>query len=351
VERAVEVASFHQNELRTVTTLSPDRERRAAALAALSTMGLVLAAMVAASLVVNLHRTVVHAPTFLVAWLGVAAAVAFVAARRAAARARRYVVGASLDADAFGASEVDLVRRGRRAIDGYELALLPGMSGIIESGRSPLPVESLVASGPARLALPLQGRVWIRLGPATWVLRHVAGQLPRRNFAWREWVLRGLASLRQCMPMVGAGLPIAVLATLFGSTPAATALGDKEMQSLIPAGATPWEIEQQIRVQAQRQVSSLHRCFDPMPLVCQKPGFVGVGLSLSKQGEILSHWVSRSTYAADCPVTDCMAESAAQWFFDPLPEPMRLILPIQVKRTNKPLHLPSAAISAELRID
>jgi len=151
--------------------------------------------------------------------------------------------------------------------------------------------------------------------------------------------------------MVGAGLPIAVLATLFGSTPAATALGDKEMQSLIPAGATPWEIEQQIRVQAQRQVSSLHRCFDPMPLVCQKPGFVGVGLSLSKQGEILSHWVSRSTYAADCPVTDCMAESAAQWFFDPLPEPMRLILPIQVKRTNKPLHLPSAAISAELRID
>ena len=103
------------------------------------------------------------------------------------------------------------------------------------------------------------------------------------------------------MPMVAAGLPIAVLATMFGSTPAAVALGDREMQSLIQAGATPWEIEQQIRVQAQRQVETLHRCFESHALLaCQKPGFVGVGLSLSKQGEILSHWVSRSTYAADC---------------------------------------------------
>ena len=76
--------------------------------------------MVAGSALCNLRRTVVHAPTFLVAWLGVAAAVAFVSARRAAARARRYVVGAALDADAFATSEVDLVRRG---IDGYELAL------------------------------------------------------------------------------------------------------------------------------------------------------------------------------------------------------------------------------------
>jgi hypothetical protein len=201
------------------------------------------------------------------------------------------------------------------------------------------------------LALPLQGRVWIRLGPATWVLRHVVRQFTRPKLPWPAPLAHGWASLRHSMPTVAAGLPIAVLATLFGSTPAARALSDREMQSLIPAGATPWEIEQQIRVQAQRQVLSLHRCFDPMPLSCQKPGFVGVGLSLSKQGEILSHWVSRSTYAADCPVTDCMAESAAQWFFEPLPEPMRLILPIQVKRTNKPLHLPGAAIAAGLSIE
>jgi hypothetical protein len=327
----VEVASFHQNELRAVTTLSPDVEKRAAVLTAVGTAAVILAGMLAGAVLVSLRHTVVHAPTFLIAWLGVAAAVAVMAARRAAGRAGRYVVGAALDADCFGSSEVDLVRRGA---GGYELTLVPGMTGIIEAGRSPLPVESLVASGPTRLALPLDGRVWIRMGPANWVLRHLARPLSRPDLPWPERMARGWASLRRSMPMVAAALPIAVLATLFGSTPAAIALGDKE-----------------IRSQAQRQVSSLHRCFDPMPLACQKPGFVAVGLSLSKQGDILSHWVSRSTYAADCPVTDCMAESAARWFFEPLPEPMRLVLPIQVKRTNKPLHQPGPAVATGLSIE
>jgi hypothetical protein len=43
-----------------------------------------------------------------------------------------------------------------------------------------------------------------------------------------------------------------------------------------------------------------------------------------------------------------MAENAALWFFEPLPEPVRLVLPIQVKRTSKPLHLSAVAISAGL---
>jgi hypothetical protein len=47
-------------------------------------------------------------------------------------------------------------------------------------------------------------------------------------------------------------------------------------------------------------------------------------------------------------VAGCIAENAAPWFFEPLPEPMRLVLPIQVKRTSRPLHLPGAAISAGL---
>jgi hypothetical protein len=76
VQRAVEVASFHQNELRAVTTLSPEAERRAAVLTAAGTAGVVLAAMIAGAVLVSLRGTVVHAPTFLVAWLGVAAAVA-----------------------------------------------------------------------------------------------------------------------------------------------------------------------------------------------------------------------------------------------------------------------------------
>ena len=341
----MEVASFHQNELRTVTTLSPAQERQAALHAALGAAGLVLAAMILGTVLLNLRRTVIHAPTFLAAWLGIAAVVAVLAARRAAERARRYVVGAALDADAFGSLEVALVRRGPA---GYELGLLPGMTGIIESGRSPLPVESLLASGPVRLPLPQAGRVWIGLGPATWVVRH-ATELPARSRrSWRERFSAGWSSVRRALPIVAAGLPVALLATVFGSTPAATALGEKDMAPSIAAGATPWEIEQQIRAQAQRQVSSLHGCFDPMPLACQRAGFVGVGLSLSKQGDVLSHWVSRSTYGADCPVTECMAEHAAQWFFEPVPEAMKLVLPIQVRRTNKPLHLPGIAISAGL---
>ena len=343
MERVVEVASFHQNELQKVKTLSPSKERAAALLAASGAVGLVLAAMVAGTLLLNLKRSVVHTPTFLFAWIGVAAVVAAVAARRATDRARRYVMGAALDADAFGSLEIDLVRRGA---GGYELGLLPGMTGIMENGRSPLPIESLVAAGPACLPLPEQGRVWIHLGPSTWVLR-LATQRPVRS-SWKDRMLAGLASLRRSAPIALAGLPVAVLATVLGSAPAVMALGEKDMASSIPLGATPWEIEQQIRTQAQRQASSLHPCFDAVPLACQRPGFVGVGLSLSKQGDVLSHWVSRSTYGADCPVTDCMVEHAAQRFEEPLGEPMRLVLPIQVKRTRKPLHLPDVSISAGL---
>ncbi|HEX7597166.1 MAG TPA: hypothetical protein VF518_03065, partial [Polyangia bacterium] len=263
----------------------------------------------------------------------------------AADRARRFVVGAALDADAFGSLEIDLVRRGAA---GYELGLLPGMTGILENGRSPLPIESLVAAGPTRFALPAEGRVWVRLGPATWVLRHAAPNPSPPTSSWRERVKAGWTGVRRSLPIAAAGLPVAVLATVLGSTPAAMALGEKDMLSSIPVGATPWEIEQQIRTQAQRQSSSLHSCFDPMPLACQKPGFVAVGLSLSKQGEVLSHWVSRSTYGADCPVTECMVEHAAQWFFEPVSEPMKLVLPIQVKRTKRPLAEPGVSISAGL---
>jgi hypothetical protein len=74
-----------------------------------------------------------------------------------------------------------------------------------------------------------------------------------------------------------------------------------------------------------------------MPLECQRPGYVGIGLSLSKSGEIRSNWIARSTYGRDCPVEQCMAEVAAGWFFEPLPESMQIVLPVQVLRTDKPL--------------
>jgi hypothetical protein len=112
-------------------------------------------------------------------------------------------------------------------------------------------------------------------------------------------------------------------------------ISEADMRSSIPADATPWEIEKLLRVQAQRQSQTLHRCFDVMPLECQRPGYVAVGLSLSRQGEVRSNWVSRSTFGIDCPVEQCMADVIATWFFEPLPASMRVVLPVQVLRTEK----------------
>jgi hypothetical protein len=278
------------------------------------------------------------------AWVTMAGAAAFLAAKRRSRRARRYVVGAALDADAFGSLEVDLVHRGPA---GYQLRLLPGMTGRIENGRLPLPVESLVSGGPVTLALPEQGRVWIGLGPAAWAIRYVMRVPPFEFPLWR--CLRAFGTgLHKSVSVVAMALPLAVLATMLGSTPAVRPLTEKDLAPAIAAGATPWEVEQSLRVQAQRQATSLHACFDPMPLACQRPGYVGVGLSLSKQGDVLSHWISRSSYGADCPVSECMAKHAAQWFFEPVPEAMKLVLPIQVRRTNKPLQPSSVTISAGL---
>ena len=52
---------------------------------------------------------------------------------------------------------------------------------------------------------------------------------------------------------------------------------------------------------------------------------------------MLSHWVSRSTYDDECPVTSCMAAIVAGWQFAPMPERMNVVIPVQVKRTAAPL--------------
>ena len=112
------------------------------------------------------------------------------------------------------------------------------------------------------------------------------------------------------------------------------------MRSRIPVGATPWEQEKWLRVQAQQQAHQFHRCFDEAPIACQRIGYVGVGMSLGREGDIRETWIARSTFKSDCDVSACMAEVAKGWFFEPLAEPMRAIVPVQVLRTSKPL--PSA---------
>jgi hypothetical protein len=346
VERPVEVAVFQRGELQSVRLLSPRQERRTAGVAAATSAAVVLAAMALTAVLVSAMGLVEHAPTFVVSWLGVAAGVAFLSARRASARARRFALGASIDADSFGAFEVDLVRRvGHR--DDYDLGLVPGMTGSFDQGRSPMPIEALTRTGAVRIPLPTEGKVCIEFGPSTFVVRRRTDG-PEPSLRFGEHLGRALTAARSFVPLAGMGVPVAAIATMLGAVPAAMAVSDADMRSAISELATPLEIEQHIRSEAQRQVRALHKCFDPLPLACQRPGYVAVGVSLAKDGEVRSHWVSRSTYGKDCPVSQCMATVVSDWFFEAMPEPMKVVIPIQVRRTSRPLYDPHPAIARPL---
>jgi hypothetical protein len=137
---------------------------------------------------------------------------------------------------------------------------------------------------------------------------------------------------------------LVALVAFLGAVPEARPLGEADMKSAIPADATPWEVEKMLRQEAQLQARTLHACFDTLPMACQRAGYVGVGLSLSRAGEIRSSWIARSTYGKECPVEACMSNVISTWFFEPLPESMRIVLPVQVLRTEKPLPPVHAAL-------
>jgi hypothetical protein len=334
VERPVEVAVFDRGELQSVRVLSPRRERWAAALAAATGATLVLGAMLGAAALLTAFRFVVHAPTFFASWLGVAAAVGFVSARWVRARLRSYRLGADIEADAFAMAEVELLRR---ADDDYELGLVPGMSGAFEHQHSSVPVEAFIRTGPVHMALPPHGKVRVEIGHCTFVISRRAAPAgrPFPLAEWLRWVAAG--PIRWVARAAAMGTPVAALATVMGSVQMAHAMTDIEDRFAIPADATPVQAEQLIRAKAQFQAATLHACFDPLPLSCQRAGYVGVGLALSKDGAVMSHWISRSTYDEECPVTSCMESVVASWQFAPMPERMNVVIPVQVKRTRRPL--------------
>jgi hypothetical protein len=137
-------------------------------------------------------------------------------------------------------------------------------------------------------------------------------------------------------------IQLAAVATFLGAVPLGAPLGEADMKSAIPADASPWDVEKLLRQEAQTQARTLHACFDPLPVTCQHPGYVGVGLSLARDGEIRASWIARSTYGRDCPVEACMSNVISTWFFEPIPESMRIVLPVQVLRTDKPLPVHAA---------
>src|SRR5258708_3222697 len=118
--------------------LSRRREWRAGATAvafALAAFGAAFGALTALHVV--FHR-VVNAPFYIALWAVVATVATVLAARRALSRARRYVVGAGIDDDAFASLNVDLVQGGR---GGVGLLVVPGMAGLLFRGLAPAPPE------------------------------------------------------------------------------------------------------------------------------------------------------------------------------------------------------------------
>ena len=336
--QSLEIAYLMNGGEISVRRLSKRGEWKAGLLAfAMTGAFAVLAGSLVAMALVAAHR-VVYAPGYLCLWMLVGGAVAGLAAARAVARARAYRIGANIDDDAFSAVPMALVHR---APEGYRIRVVPGVTGRLFDGRSPLALESFVRDKAfADIPLPPDSRAEVQIGAASFV---VSSQRDRGDApSLPDGVAKRLAR-RALFP-----LELTALASLLCATQVGARISDADMRSAIPLYATPWEIEKMLRAEAQMQARALHQCFDVVPISCQRSGYVGVGLSLSRAGEIRSHWIARSTYGAECPVDKCMSDVVSTWFFEPLPEPMKVILPVQVLRTDRPLPFGAARAAADL---
>ncbi|MDB4982362.1 MAG: hypothetical protein JWM82_3114 [Myxococcales bacterium] len=339
MKQSVQIAHLVNGETLSVRILSPRNERRAAALSAFAVLSVTLTAGTLLALGLLAGHRIIHGPVFVALWGALGVALTLLAAARARRRAGHYTIGLDLDDDAFSPLPITLVRRRGQQ---YELAVAPGMSGIIEgaataSGQRTRPVDGM---GRAHVALGDGVHAEIAIGKTTFAIRGLASEGARVALSpgfCRPHVRRALAPIQ-----------LAALATFFCTVPAGALLGEHDMRSAIPADSSPWEVEKLLRQEAQIQAATLYACFEPLPLSCQHPGYVGVGLSLARDGEIRTSWIARSTYGKECPVDACMSNVISSWFFEPLPESMRIVLPVQVLRTSKPLpeHLGLASVSA-----
>jgi hypothetical protein len=327
--QGIEVAHLVSGEVVSVRVLTPHGERRAALAAAATVLG--LTALAAAAVAVALRATgrIAHGPAFVTLWSFLGIALAALAGRGAGARAGRYLVGIDIDDDAYAPFRRALVSRRRRG--GYQLGLAPGLRGVVEGGPAALDVEALLRANRAQVPLDPGMRAELTIAATTFVVRvrplpEVGRPAPLPRGFWRPFARRALLPVQ-----------LAAAVVFLGAVPLGTPLGEADMKSAIPADATPWEVEKLLRQEAQIQARTLHACFDPLPVGCQRPGYVGVGLSLAKDGEIRSSWIARSTYGRECPVEACMSNVISTWFFEPIPEAMRIVLPVQVLRTDKPL--------------
>jgi hypothetical protein len=327
--------------------LSAGGERRAGRRVAVIALGVLFATLVAVVALMHALHRVVFAPQ-LVAVAGLVWAYFTTKVVRAAqARARQVVLGPEMNADGFAPTRVALVRRAAHADDVYELGIVHGMAGEIQDGRASQPLEAL-APGPGVPAVyrPLEAgqKVLVKIGAESYLVQSAEKDAELVSSADRWSWTRAAAFVPRRLAF--AGLVFGVIAGLWASVKEAEAVLALKPPVAPTRKAAGWEAEMELRLEAQLQAPSLHQCFDNLPLSCQKPGYVGVGLSLTKEGEIRSHWIASSTYNETCPVTACMGDLVALWQFNPLPEPMRVVLPVQVLRTGKVLPPASARLTA-----
>jgi hypothetical protein len=339
MQHVVEVAHLINGDLVSVRRLSARSERLAAFSAALSAGLLTLGAMTVGAVAIRAFGRGIYAPGFGLLWAMTGVVVAALAVAVVRRRLRRYALGSRLDADAFAPMEFDLVRR---SADGFELTLIPGMTGQVANGRAPLPVEALVGDRPRTIAFDQEANAELTLGSSTFVVRSApAGASPAPEGQGRSVFSRDLWKLFSRVAIVGS--EVALIGSLFCAVPLGQTIGDRAAHLVAPQITTPWEAEKWLRIEAQAQAQSLYQCFDPLPVACLQPGYLGVGVSLTRDGEVRSNWISRSTYGAACSVDQCVKDVVSTWVFDPLPEPMRVVLPVQVLRTAKPLPTKLAA--------
>ena len=336
--QSVEIAYLMSGGVVSQRRLSPRGEWRAGT----KTFALVAGMALAAALLVGVgmlaaHR-MVNAWPYLAVWVLAGAGAAVVATIRAVERARSYAIGADIDDDAFAASPMPLVRR---TPGGYVMRLSPGMTGQLESGRSPIPLESVIGEGSVDVPLPVDARAEVHVGMATFVVKNGpdGGAVPELPAG----VVRRFAR-KALLPLQAAALASVLFCAVRVNGP----IGDSDMRSAIPVDATPLQVEMALRQEAQTQAHEFHRCFDVLPISCQKRGYVGVKLSLSRSGEIRDHAIAGSSYGADCPVNQCLSEVVGSWYFEPVPQSMSLVLPVQVLRTDKPLPYGSARAAADV---
>jgi hypothetical protein len=336
--QSVEIAYLMRGGVVSQRRLSPRGEWRAGITTFAVVAGMTLVSSLAVGVALLGAHRVVYATTYLLLWTLVGAGAGIAAAVRAVGRARSYGIGAGIDDDAFAASPMPLVRRVKA---GYVMRLAPGMTGQLEDGRAPIPLESLVGEGTVDVPLPASARAEVRVGMATFVVTTGAdsGPVPELPAGAVRWFAR-----KATLPLGVAALASVVFCAVRVSGP----ISEADMRSAIPADATPLQVELLLRQEAQQQAYAFHQCFDVLPISCQKRGYVGVKVSLARSGAIRSHEIAGSSYGADCPVNQCLSDVVGGWFFEPLPQSMSLVLPVQVLRTDKPLPYGAARTAADL---